>query len=104
MLFVHSPRDLDSTSFHKLSNETLDELADFFEDLGDSGLCSKDYDVMFAVSDTIRFPNRGHLGAIIGEAVSFLEVQNFSQVESYPLPGTLCWVKLFFFSDLIWEG
>ena len=43
-------RELDELAFHKLSDATLDELAEFFEDLGDSGLCSDDYDVSLAVS------------------------------------------------------
>lgn len=50
-LHTYARRELDDISFHKLSNETLDELADFFEDLGDSGLCSADFDVTLAVSD-----------------------------------------------------
>ena len=52
-LTTHMHRELDDISFHKLSNETLDELADFFEDLGDSGLCSADFDVTLAVSDLL---------------------------------------------------
>ena len=43
-------RELDDIAYEKLSDETLDELADFFEDLGDSGLCHKDYDSSLAVS------------------------------------------------------
>lgn len=43
-------RELDDLSFHKLSDATLDELAEFFEDLGDSGLCSNEFDVSLAVS------------------------------------------------------
>lgn len=49
-LFAACCRELDDISFHKLSNETLEELAEFFEDLGDSGLCSSDFDVTLAVS------------------------------------------------------
>lgn len=41
---------LDDIEFHKLSDKTLNELADYFEDLGDSGLCSSDFDVALAVS------------------------------------------------------
>lgn len=48
--FLYSCRELDDFSFHKLSDATLDELAEFFEDLGDSGLCSGEYDVSLAVS------------------------------------------------------
>ena len=36
--------------YDKVANETLDELTMFFEELGDSGLCSSDYDVQFSVS------------------------------------------------------
>ncbi len=43
-------RELDDITFDKLADETLDELAEFFEDLGDSGLCSSDYDVSLSVS------------------------------------------------------
>ena len=43
-------RELDELTYDKLSDETLDELAEFFEDLGDSGLCHKDYDSSLAVS------------------------------------------------------
>jgi hypothetical protein len=42
-------RELDELAFEKLSDETLDELAEFFEDLGDSGLCHEDYDTSLAV-------------------------------------------------------
>jgi len=40
-------------TYEKLADETLDELASFFEDLGDSGLCHKDYDAQFAVSNIL---------------------------------------------------
>ena len=43
-------RELDDITYEKLSDETLDELAEFFEDLGDSGLCPAEYDSSFAVS------------------------------------------------------
>ena len=43
-------RELDDLTYEKLSDETLNELAEFFEDLGDSGLCHKDYDSSLAVS------------------------------------------------------
>ena len=43
-------RPLDDALFHKLADETLDELTEFFEDLGDSGLCSGDFDVTMSVS------------------------------------------------------
>ena len=44
-------RELDDITYEKLSDDTLDELAEFFEDLGDSGLCPVDYDSSFAVSE-----------------------------------------------------
>lgn len=43
-------RELSRKQYDKLADETLDELASFFEDLGDTGLCHKDYDVHFSVS------------------------------------------------------
>ena len=46
---THSCRQLDELTYEKLADETLDELASFFEDLGDSGLCHKDYDTQFSV-------------------------------------------------------
>ena len=42
--------------YEKLADETLDELASFFEDLGDSGLCHKDYDTQFSVRITFSLP------------------------------------------------
>ena len=48
--FFFSHRELDDRTYEKISEETLDELAEFFEDLGDTGLCSADYDVQFGVS------------------------------------------------------
>ena len=43
-------RELSRKQYERLADETLDELASFFEDLGDTGLCHKDYDVQFSVS------------------------------------------------------
>ena len=43
-------RVLDDLQYHKLADETLEELGQFFEDLGDTGLCPSDYDVSLAVS------------------------------------------------------
>lgn len=48
-------RELDERTYERLSDETLDELAEFFEDLGDTGLCHKDYDVQFGVSRNFYF-------------------------------------------------
>ena len=37
--------------FDRISEETLDELTSYFEDLGDTGsTCHPDYDVQFSVS------------------------------------------------------
>ena len=41
---------LDDLQYQKLADETLDELGQFFEDLGDTGLCPSDYDASLAVS------------------------------------------------------
>ena len=49
-MIFKSYRELDENVYEKLSNETLDELAEFFEDLGDTGICDEDYDVNFSVS------------------------------------------------------
>lgn len=49
LTYFLSCRELDELTYEKLSDETLDELAEFFEDLGDSGLCHKDYDTSLAV-------------------------------------------------------
>ncbi len=34
-----------------MADETLEELADFFDELGDSGLCPEEYDCTLAVSE-----------------------------------------------------
>nr|QFP40045.1 frataxin [Halisarca dujardinii]QSX72233.1 frataxin [Halisarca dujardinii] len=39
--------DLDDLKYSKVADETLEELSDFFENLGDTGLCPSDYDVEF---------------------------------------------------------
>ena len=44
------PSELDENAYEKLADETLDELAEFFEDLGDSGLCHSDFEAVLAVS------------------------------------------------------
>ena len=43
-------RKLDDLAFHKIADETLDELAEVFDELGDSGICPEDYDSNLAVS------------------------------------------------------
>ncbi|CAJ1068631.1 frataxin%2C mitochondrial-like [Xyrichtys novacula] len=41
-------RELSEAAYEKLADETLDSLADFFEDLTDEGFTEADYDVIFA--------------------------------------------------------
>lgn len=40
---------LDETTYEKLAEETLDSLAEFFEDLADKPYTFEDYDVSFGV-------------------------------------------------------
>lgn len=47
----HVPRELDEITYQRIADATLDELAEFFENLGDSGLCHRNFDVNFSVSD-----------------------------------------------------
>lgn len=42
-------RSLDETTYEKLAEETLDSLADFFEDLTDKPFTPEDYDVSLGV-------------------------------------------------------
>lgn len=58
-LYPCTRRQLDELTYEKLADETLDELASFFEDLGDSGLCHKDYDTQFSVSNLTPRPFLG---------------------------------------------
>lgn len=48
---VPTHRELDEITYQRIADATLDELAEFFENLGDSGLCHRDFDVNFTVSD-----------------------------------------------------
>lgn len=41
--------------YEKLANETLDALADYFEDLTDKAFTGADYDVVFSVSHYFLF-------------------------------------------------
>ncbi|XP_078070154.1 frataxin, mitochondrial [Mustelus asterias] len=45
---MENASSLDEATYEKLAEETLDLLADFFEDLGDQPFVPKDYDVSFA--------------------------------------------------------
>ncbi|XP_015765218.1 PREDICTED: frataxin, mitochondrial-like [Acropora digitifera] len=40
--------NLDEVSYHNVADETLDAIADFFEDLGESATSPKDFDVQFS--------------------------------------------------------
>lgn len=42
-----NPSSLDETAYERLAEETLDALAEFFEDLADKPYTLKDYDVSF---------------------------------------------------------
>ena len=60
-LWYHCCRVLDDLQYQKLADETLDELGQFFEDLGDTGLCPSDYDVSLAVSLYVLYSKGLHL-------------------------------------------
>ncbi|XP_007498640.1 frataxin, mitochondrial [Monodelphis domestica] len=55
---------LDETTYEKLAEETLDSLADFFEDLGDKPFTSKDYDVSLG-SGVLTIKLGGDLGTYV---------------------------------------
>ncbi len=50
-MILTSCRVLDDLTYHRIADETLEELTEFFDELGDSGLCSEDYDCTLAVSE-----------------------------------------------------
>eukprot|EP00731_Ephydatia_muelleri_P015977 Em0009g401a len=41
-------KELDEITYQRIADTTLDELAEFFENLGDSGLCHRNFDVNFS--------------------------------------------------------
>eukprot|EP00731_Ephydatia_muelleri_P015975 Em0009g399a len=41
-------KELDEITYQRIADATLDELAEFFENLGDSGLCHRNFDVNFS--------------------------------------------------------
>lgn len=43
-------RDITETEYERLADETLDALAEYFEDLIDESFTGMDYDVVFSVS------------------------------------------------------
>lgn len=45
-----SDSELSETAYEKLAEETLDALAEYFEDLTDEAFTGADYDVVFSVS------------------------------------------------------
>ena len=49
-LILSSNSPLDQATYEKLADETLDAMAEFFEDLADAGYTAKDYDASFSVS------------------------------------------------------
>jgi hypothetical protein len=47
-------RQGDELTYHRLADETLDELTDFFEDLGERTCTSSDFDAFFSVKTFIE--------------------------------------------------
>ena len=47
-------RQGDELTYHRLADETLDELTDFFEDLGERTCTSSDFDAFFSVRTFIE--------------------------------------------------
>ncbi|XP_020035066.2 frataxin, mitochondrial isoform X1 [Castor canadensis] len=58
------PSSLDETTYERLAEETLDSLAEFFEDLADKPYTSKDYDVSFG-SGVLTIKLGGDLGTYV---------------------------------------
>lgn len=50
-----SKSELSEAAYEKLADETLDALADYFEDLTDEAFTGSDYDVVFSVSQSNSF-------------------------------------------------
>lgn len=51
MYSVSLGRELTEAAYEKLADETLDALAEYFEDLADSSVTASDYDVVLSVSE-----------------------------------------------------
>lgn len=49
-MFIFSPVRSVEAAYEKLADETLDALADYFEDLMDGPLAGPEFDVLFSVS------------------------------------------------------
>uniref|UniRef100_A0A8C9ATH8 Frataxin, mitochondrial n=1 Tax=Prolemur simus TaxID=1328070 RepID=A0A8C9ATH8_PROSS len=58
------PRSLDETTYERLAEETLDSLAEFFEDLADKPYTFEDYDVSFG-SGVLTIKLGGDLGTYV---------------------------------------
>ncbi|XP_066224129.1 frataxin, mitochondrial [Saccopteryx leptura] len=59
-----NPGPLDETTYERLAEETLDSLAEFFEDLADKPYTSDDYDVSFG-SGVLTIKLGGDLGTYV---------------------------------------
>lgn len=46
-------RDGDEVTYHRVADETLDELTEFLEDLGERGITHRDFDTSLAVRQHI---------------------------------------------------
>nr|KAF6484567.1 frataxin [Rousettus aegyptiacus] len=61
---LSDPGSLDETTYEKLAEETLDSLAEFFEDLADKPYTFEDYDVSFG-SGVLTIKLGGDLGTYV---------------------------------------
>ncbi|KAM4876801.1 frataxin, mitochondrial [Thomomys bottae] len=61
---LHNSSSLDETTYERLAEETLDSLAEFFEDLADKPYTLKDYDVSFG-SGVLTVKLGGALGTYV---------------------------------------
>lgn len=58
--------ELSEAAYEKLAEETLDALAEYFEDLTDEAFTGADYDVVFSVSHTADVLNdQFYLGTLL---------------------------------------
>ena len=49
-------REGDEVTYHRVADETLDELTEFLEDLGERGITHKDFDTSLAVCQHTQWP------------------------------------------------
>ncbi|XP_024907179.1 frataxin, mitochondrial isoform X2 [Pteropus alecto] len=61
---LSDPGSLDETTYERLAEETLDSLAEFFEDLADKPYTFEDYDVSFG-SGVLTIKLGGNLGTYV---------------------------------------